>query len=369
MVNDKKTIFMDQMQSSEGLVMNGIVARFTCFAICITLYTAAGCTGSTDSDASVAVDRETPAAANSGENITVCLLPKIKGISYFTSCYNGAKEAADELGNIELIYDGPTDGDPRKQAEMIEQWTVEGVDVICVSPNAPDVVANAMIEAREAGIHVITWDADGTSQSREFFVNQASAQAIGQGLVKAMVNDLGPETRGDVVIISADATSANQNTWIDAMKPALESTKLQLVTIKYPGENGSNALADSKDVIQKYPNLKGIFGISSVSFPGAAEAVEQSGKSGQILVTGLSTPNDMKTFVKSGTVKSVVLWNTEDLGYLTIQTASALATGSLNSDDNEFVAGRLGKLQIVDDNILLGDIMVFTSENIDQFDF
>ena len=56
----------------------------------------------------------------------------------------GAQEAADELGNIELIYDGPTDGDPKKQAEMIEQWVVDGVDVICIAPNAPDVVAGAM---------------------------------------------------------------------------------------------------------------------------------------------------------------------------------------------------------------------------------
>lgn len=299
----------------------------------------------------------------------ICLLPKIKGISYFTSCYQGAKEAADELGNVELIYDGPTDGDPKKQAEMIEQWTVDGVDVICVSPNAPDVVANAMKEARAAGVHVLTWDADGISESRSFFVNQASALAIGEGLVQAMVADLGADVAGDVVIISADATSANQNSWIDAMKPALAATRLNLATIKYPGENGSNALADGQDVIKKYPDLKGIFGISSVSFPGAAEAVEQSGRSGQILVTGLSTPNDMKRFVKNGTVKSVVLWNTVDLGYLTIHAAEAVASGQLKAGAATFAAGRLGEKRIASDHILLGDIMVFTKDNIDQFDF
>ena len=309
------------------------------------------------------------AKPSAGKTVTICLLPKIKGISYFSSCCNGAKEAAEELGNVELIYDGPTDGDPRKQAEMIEQWTVDGVDVICVSPNAPDVVANAMKEARDAGIHVITWDADSTPESRSFFVNQASAQAIGEGRVSAMMNDLGPDTEGDVVIISSDATSANQNSWIDAMKPALAKTKLNLATIKYPGENAANALADSQDVIRKYPNLKAIFGISSVSFPGAAEAVEQCGKGGQVLVSGLSTPNDMKKFVRHGTVKSVVLWNTVDLGYLTIHVAEALARGELKAGATSFKAGRLGDKQIVGDNVLLGDVMVFTKDNIEQFDF
>jgi len=301
---------------------------------------------------------------------TICLLPKIKGISYFSSCYDGAKEAAAELGNVELIYDGPTDGDPKKQAEMIEQWIFDDVDVICVSPNAPDVVANAMREARDAGVKVITWDADGVSDSRTFFVNQATSQSIGEGLVNAMVADLGgPEVEGDVVIISADATAANQNAWIDVMKPALERTKLTLATIKYPGENASNALADAQDVIKQYPDLKGLFGISSVSFPGSAEAVEQSGKSGEILVTGLSLPSDMKEFVHKGTVKSVVLWNTLDLGYLTVYVAEALASRKLSESDTSLTAGRLGEKSIEGDNVILGNIMVFNKDNIDDYDF
>ncbi|MGE3775567.1 MAG: substrate-binding domain-containing protein [Pirellulaceae bacterium] len=339
------------------------------YAWCLILFLAAttGC-GSGSSSAPQGGYRNSSAAQ--AQKITVCLLPKIKGISYFSSCYRGAAEAAAELGNIELIYDGPTDGDAKKQAEMIEQWTVDGVDVICVSPNAPDVVANAMREAQQAGIHVITWDADGAADARSFFVNQATAEAIGRGMVEAMVRDLGAsDTEREVVIVSSDPTAANQNAWIEVMKPALAANRLKLVTTKYPGENASAALADAKDVINKYPDLKGIFGISSVSFPGAAEAVEQSGQRGKILVTGLSTPNDMKKFVHQGTVRSVVLWNTIDLGYLTIRVAEALASGKLKPGDTRFAAGRLGELQVAGNNVLLGDILVFTAENIDRYDF
>ena len=321
-----------------------------------------------DSSQTTGTSGETATASAGSHKLRVALLPKIKGISYFSSCFKGAEEAAKELG-IDLIYDGPTDGNPRKQAEMIEQWTIDGVEVICVAPNAPDVVASAMQDARAAGVSVITWDADGTAESRSFFVNQASAQAIGEGLVNAMLEDLGPDTEGDVVIISADATSENQNAWIETMKPALAKSKLKLATIKYPGENASNALADSQDVISKYPNLKGIFGISSVSFPGAAEAVEQSGKGGKILVNGLSTPNDMKKFVQNGTVRSFILWHTVDLGYLTIHVAKALAAGELKPGATSLKAGRLGELSIVGDNVMLGDILVFTKANIDQYDF
>lgn len=323
----------------------------------------AGCNGPAQND-------RTSGTTNAKKTTRICLLPKIKGISYFSSCYEGAKRAAEELGHVELIYDGPIDGDPKKQAEMIERWIVDKVDVICVAPSAPDVVANAMKDARAAGIHVITWDADGTPDSREFFVNQATPESIGKGLVSTMVNDVGgPEVTGDVVIVSSDPTSANQNSWIEVMKPALAATRLKLVTIKYPGENASNALADAQDVIKKYPDLKGIFGISSVSFPGAAEAVEQSGNGGKIMVTGLSTPNDMKRFVQSGTVKSVVLWNTHDLGYLTIRVAESLVSGKLKPGDSQADAGKLGTRPISGDHVLLGDILVFTRENIDQYQF
>ncbi len=315
-------------------------------------------------------DGDAAGGSGGGDVIRVALLPKIKGIPYFSSCADGAREAVAELGNVELIYDGPIDGDPRKQAEMIEQWIVDGVDVICVSPNAPDVVANAMKDAQAQGIHVLTWDADSAPETRSFFVNQATPQSIARGMVDAMVADVGgSEVEGDVVIISSDATSDNQNSWIEIMRPALEKTRLTLQTIKYPGENASSALADAKDVIKKYPDLKGLFGISSVAFPGAAEAVEQTGNTGKIMVVGLATPNSMKPFVERGTVRSVVLWNTVDLGYLTVHAAHALAEGRLKPGAQSFEAGRLGNITIEGDNILLGDILVFTPENIDEYDF
>lgn len=311
-------------------------------------------------------------SAQAGKKIKICLLPKLKGIPYFTSCNVGAEEAARELGNVELIYDGPTEGSAEKQAAMIEKWTLQKVDVIAVAPNAPDVLEKAMTEARKAGIKVITWDADGTPASRELFVNQASAEAIGFGLVDAMARDLGGDgAEGEVAIISSSPTSANQNSWIGPMQQRLAEKYpgLKNVTIKYPGEDQKQALQDAQDLIKAYPNLKGVFGITSVAFPGAAEGVKQAGMGGKVLVTGLSTPNAMKGYVKEGVVKSVVLWNTVDLGYLTIRVAEALATGKLKAGDASFEAGRLGAKPIVGDNVMLGDALVFTKDNIDQFDF
>ena len=308
---------------------------------------------------------------SSGDKVKICLLPKKKGLPYFTTCAKGAEEAAKELGDVELIYDGPTDGSPEKAAAMVDRWALQGVGVIAVSPNDPEVLGQAMKKARQKGIHVMTWDADAGADAREFMVNQATAKDIGYALVDAMAKDIGgAEPEGKVAIITATLTASNQNEWIKYMKERLEKyPKLTLIATKPSNEDQRVAFQVAQDLMKANPDLKGIWGISSVAFPGAAEAVKQAKKSGQVLVTGLSTPKDMKAYVKDGTVKSVILWNTVDLGYLTVQAAHQLATGKLKAGATSIEAGRLGTKKIEGDQILLDKILVFTKDNIDQFDF
>jgi len=267
--------------------------------------------------------------AKSGKKITVAMLPKKKGVPYFTSCSEGAQEAATELGNVELIYDGPTSGDAADAVKLVDQWTAQGVDVIAVSPNDPAVLGPAMKRARAAGIKVLTWDADADAASREFLVNQATPEEIGNSLVDAMAKDMGGDkAAGDVAIVTASLTAANQNEWIKYMKARLPKYPgMHLVATKPSNEDQKVAFSVTQDLTKAYPNLKGIFAISSVAFPGAAEAIKQGGLTGKVFVTGLSTPNDMKSYVEQGVVKSVILWNTKDLGYLTIYAARALADG------------------------------------------
>ena len=313
----------------------------------------------------------TSSTSAGGKRVSVYLLPKKKGIAYFTSCADGAQQAAKELGDVDLTYDGPTDGAPEKAASLIETWTLKGADVIAISPNDPNVLAPAMKAAKTKGVHVLTWDADGQTDSRDCFVNQATSEQIGTALVDTMVKDLGgAEPTGKVAIVTATLTAANQNEWIKYIKARLQKyPKLELVAVKPCNEDQNVAFQVTQDLIKTYPDLKGVFGISSVAFPGAAEAVKQSGKSGQVLVTGLSTPNAMKAYVQDGTVKSVVLWNTQDLGYLTVYAAEAVATGKLKPGATTFKAGRLGEKKIVGDNILLGDILIFNKDNIGKYDF
>jgi rhamnose transport system substrate-binding protein len=307
------------------------------------------------------------AATSSGRKIQVAMMPKAKGDPYFVSCRQGAEEAAREL-DVDLLWDGPTDLDPAKQNEVVEAWITKGVDVIAVSVENQAGISTVLRKAREKGIKVITWDADAEKNARDFLINQATPQGIGDTLTDEAARIM--NGKGEFAIITASLSAANQNEWIKNIKArvAAKYPDLKLVAVQPSEGDRDRAFAETQTVLKVYPNVKVIMAIAAPAVPGAAEAVKQSGRT-DVKVTGLSLPNMNKPYVKAGVVESVVLWNTVDLGYLTVYAADALSTGKLKRGDHELSAGRLGKIEVVDDEVRLGAPFIFNKENIDRFNF
>ncbi|HTG91086.1 MAG TPA: substrate-binding domain-containing protein [Pyrinomonadaceae bacterium] len=302
-----------------------------------------------------------------GRKPVIALMPKAKGDPYFVSCKQGADEAAKELG-VELLWDGPTDLDPAKQNEVVEAWITRGVDVIAVSVENKVGISSVLRKAREKGIKVITWDADAERDARDFLINQATPQGIGYTLTDEAARIL--NNKGEFAIITASLSAANQNEWIKFIKERLAQKypDLKLVTIQPSEGDRDRAFSETQTVLKVYPNVKLVMAIAAPAVPGAAEAVQQSGRK-DVKVTGLSLPNMNKSYVHAGVVESIVLWNTVDLGYLTVYAANALITGQLKRSDKELRAGRLNTIEVADDEVRLGAPFIFNKDNIDRFNF
>jgi rhamnose transport system permease protein len=297
----------------------------------------------------------------------IAMMPKAKGDPYFISCRQGAEAAARELG-VELLWDGPVDLDPAKQNEVVEAWITRGVDVIAVSVENEVAISTVLRKARKQGIRVITWDADAQADARDFFINQATPQGIGYTLVDEAARILG--SRGEFAIITASLSAANQNEWIKHIKARLAERypELRLVTIQPSEGDRDRAFAETQTVLKVYPGVKLIMAIAAPAVPGAAEAVRQQGR-GDVKVIGLSLPNMCKPYVHAGIIESIVLWNTVDLGYLTVYAAHELIRGRLKRGERELMAGRLGLVKVQEDQVMLGTPFIFHKQNIDQFDF
>ncbi|HAZ62613.1 MAG TPA: ABC transporter permease, partial [Armatimonadetes bacterium] len=298
---------------------------------------------------------------------TIALMPKNKGDAYFVSCRLGAEEAAQEA-NVELLWDGPTQPDASKQNEVVEAWITRGVDAIAVSVENQAAISTVLRKARQRGIKVVTWDADSEKDARDYFINQATAEGIGQTLMDEAARVMGE--RGEFAIISASLTASNQNDWIKVIRARLAERypNITLKTIEPSDDKRDLAFRKAQDILAAHPNVKLIMAIAAPAVPGAAEAVQQSGRA-DVKVIGLSLPNLCRTFIKDGVVDCIVLWNTVDLGYLTVLASKALVTGDLQPGATSLAAGRLGTLEVAGDEVLLGKPFVFNASNIDDFDF
>jgi rhamnose transport system permease protein len=302
-----------------------------------------------------------------GPRRVIAMMPKAKGDPYFVSCRAGAEEAAQELG-VELIWDGPTSLDAAKQNEVVENWITRKVDVIAVAVENRAGISTVLRKARERGIKVLTWDADAEPDARDFFVNQATPEGIGNTLTDEAARLLGG--KGEFAIITGALSAANQNEWISFIKKrvAEKHPGLTLATIRPSDDDRDKAFAETQTIMRVHPNVKLVMAISAPAVPGAGEAVRQAGRN-DLKVIGLSLPNINKPFVHGGYVQTVVLWNTRDLGYLTIHAGLQLVQGTLSAGASKMSAGRLGSIDIRGSEIILGPPLMFTKANIDKFDF
>jgi rhamnose transport system permease protein len=305
-------------------------------------------------------------STTTGRRPVIAMMPKAKGDPYFVSCRVGAEEAAKELG-VELIWDGPTGLDAARQNEVVDNWITRKVDVIAVAVENRAGISTVLRKARERGIKVLTWDADAEPDARDYFVNQATSEGIANTLTDEASRLLGG--KGEFAIVTGALSAANQNEWIAYIKKRLANHPgLTLATIRPSDDDRDKAFAETQTIMRVHPTVKLVMAISAPAVPGAGEAVRQAGRK-DVNVIGLSLPNINKPYVHSGVVQTVVLWNTRDLGYATVQAAVQLLNNALSSGARSVQVGRLGALEIQGSQIILGAPLKFTKANIDQFDF
>ena len=305
-----------------------------------------------------------------GGSTSVTFLPKNLGNPYFDTSSKGGKKAVEEFGG-KFDEVGPDTPSPDAQVQFINTAAQQGVNALVVSANDPEAICDALDEARDAGTKVVTFDSDTNPECRDLFINQATAEGIAKVQVDLIADQIGD--KGEVAILSAAANATNQNAWIDLMKKDLADNHpdIKLVDTVYGDDDDQTSFDKTAALLQSHPDLKGIISPTTVGIAAAARYLSTSDAKGKVALTGLGTPNQMREYVKDGTVTAFALWNPEDLGYLAAFAAKALADGDIKGDEGDtFEAGDLGSFTVDGDaTVLLGDPYEFNADNIDDFDF
>ncbi len=309
----------------------------------------------------------------SSSKFSIAFVPKQLNNPYTDVELSGGKKAAATLGGVSYSVVGPNTASASSQVSYINTLTQKKINVIAIAANDPNAVCSALNQAKAGGAKIITFDSDTAKNCRSLFINQVVAKDVALVELKQVAEQINNE--GDIAILSATANATNQNAWIDFMKEELKSNpkyaKIKLVTTVYGNDDDTTSFQVAQGLLQTYPNLKGIISPTTVGIAATARYLSTSQYKGKVVLVGLGLPNQMRDYVKNGTVKEFALWDPAKIGQASVYAAKALVAGTITGKEGDsFDAGSLGTLKVGADNtVIVGGPTEFNADNIDQYNF
>jgi rhamnose transport system substrate-binding protein len=297
---------------------------------------------------------------------------KWTGFPYFELAQEGVAEAAGELGDT-VTYGGASEPDTQLQVQTLQNFVAQEPDAIILAAIDVNAVAPVLEEARAQGIKVVTYDADAAVQARDAFVNQLSYRQAAQVMLDAALANA-PEG-GQIAYVAASPTAPNHTAHIENMNDLIANdpkySVFEAVDTQYAEDDDAKSYDVAVNLMQAHPDLRGIISSSAVSAPAGARAIEATGRAGEVFSTGFALPNSIKSYLEDGSQAAFALWDPKELGYVAAQLAHQLVCGETEVVEGEsFTAGKAGDFTYgVDGEVVYGRPLIFTVENMDEYDF
>ena len=305
-----------------------------------------------------------------GRNIVLVNIPADDRTDYQVLVQEGMFEAATELGNVQFVSNLPTVVDSGDQLNLLRGVASSEVSGVLVNVLDQAAMSSAQRQLLQSGKHVITYEADSSPGAREWFVQPAQPNDVAKTLVDRIVEEAGSSATFVIMTSSYDDPVASRwiaEIWAYAQKchPGIEW--LETVEAQDDEVIAFNLMAT---LLNQYEDdLNGILSLIPIGTPNAAEAVKRAGLCGNVAVVGLGTPNKMRPYINEGCAGSVTVWDPMDLGYAIVYTIRRAIDQDLRPGSTLLDAGRLGQLQVIGSQILLGSPLVVDGRSINSFNF
>ena len=262
------------------------------------------------------------------ENQSIVTVVKLQGETWFVRMAEGVKEYGEKTPGVTTEEIGPGKADAAQQEREIEDLIAKKVDAIAVVPFDPPMLEGVLKRAMDHGVKVMTYEASNlknTQVDMEAFDNSAFGAHFNEQLAKCMGE------KGQWTTFVGSLGSLTHVQWADASaaNAAQKYPEMKLVSPKNELFNDANtAYNKTKELLKKYPDIKGIEGGSAVDVLGIGRAIEEAGLVGKICVYGIGMPKDSSRYLQSGAVNGVSLWDPKDAGFIMNKIAKMLIDGT-----------------------------------------
>ena len=305
------------------------------------------------------------AAQAQDEQTRIGVVVKIGGIPWFNAMEAGIEQQAEELG-VDAFMVGPTSADPALQVRAVEDLIAQGVDVIGVVPNDAEVLEPVLQRARDAGIIVITHESP-DQRNADWNFELASVEGFGKAYGERLAEAMDGE--GKYAVFVGSLSVPLHNAWADAAIAYIQENhpEMELVGERYGvAQNVDETRRTALDLMRANPDLKGFLAFGSQGPIGAARAVDERRKGGEVAVLGPFSPGQGRRLVHDDVLTGGFMWNPMEAGKVFVTLGDMLAKGG-EIEEGMTIPG-LGEVHpdFEERNSIVDQLVELNAETIDE---
>jgi ribose transport system substrate-binding protein len=284
---------------------------------------------------------DTPGAgggSSSAEPPRIALIMKSLANEFFATMADGARaHQAAHASQYRLIVNGiRNESDLAQQVALVEQMMAQGVQAIVIAPADSRALVPVLAKAQRARIVVVNIDNkldEATLQQAGIDIpfvgpdNRAGARAVGETLAKQL-------RKGDAVaILEGIPTAFNAQQRRLGFEDAMRSAGMNVVAVQSAHWEPDEANTITAAMLREHPDLKAILASNDNMALGAAAAVRQAGRTGQVLVAGFDNIAAVRQLVQDGRVFATADQHADRLAVFGIEYALRLLSGETQPAD------------------------------------
>lgn len=327
------------------------------------------------------------------DDVTVVFVPKLTGNAFFEAANDGAQVYAAKQG-FTVKYDGSPEASVANQVTVIDNAINTGADAVVVSSVDATGLDDIMKDAMKAGVKAVTWDSDVSGDARTVMVSQGTPDILGKMLVDMLadsVKERGKNPAKDPVKYVwhySQATVADQNSWRVAGEAYIQDKYPNWINLNpsnyYSEQDAEKAITIGEAILMANPDIDGIICNDSTALPGQAQAAQNLGlDENDVSITGFAPPNSMKNYARADILARWGLWDCQVQGALGCYLGYYLAIGNDITVGDVIDVPDIGRVEVLPNTVLdanaytasnsgvvlLPERVVFTTENMDNYDF